>query len=344
MKFIDLFCGIGGFRIAGEQNGLSCVFSSDIDKYAKQTYESNFDEIPSGDLKKIKEEDIPEFDILTAGFPCQPFSYSGKLQGFNDKTRGTLFYDILRILEYHKPKMFLLENVKGIVSHNKGDTLNTIVDSLDKLGYKVHWKVISSLDFGLPQKRERWYCVGFLNDYDYNFPSPKISKTPIIKDILEDTPTSLNLSLKDYELDMINYHFSSEEIRVKHDGSHYNPNSKKGKHGVYSFLKPDGSLRFHVGDRSKTQIQEMYYSSIKTYSCTIIANRSPKLWDLKRKLSVRECARLQGFPDWYEFPCSDSQSFKQLGNSVSIPVISEILRSMITTEKKKVKNLTLFNV
>ena len=240
--------------------------------------------------------------------------------------------------------MFLLENVKGIVSHNKGDTLNTIITSLIELGYNVHWKIISSLDFGLAQKRERWYCVGFLDNYDFTFPNPFRLKTPAIKDILEEVPTSQNLGLKNYELEMINYHFNSKEIRVKHDSSHCNPNSKKGRHGVYSFLKPDGSLRFHVGDPSKTQIQEMYYSSIETYSCTIIANRSPKLWDLKRKLSVRECARLQGFPDWYKFPCSDTQSFKQIGNSVSVPVVSEILKSMIRVEKEKRKNLTLFEV
>ena len=130
---------------------------------------------------------------------------------------------------------------------------------------------------------------------------------------------------------MINNHFNSNEVRVKHDNSRFSKDSKKGKHGVYSFLKPDGSLRFHIGDKSKTQIQEMYYSSVNTYSSTIIANRSPKLWDIKRKLSVRECARLQGFPEYFKFPCSDTQSYKQLGNSVSVPVVHDLIKSMLNS-------------
>lgn len=331
MKFIDLFAGIGGFRIAAERNNIKCVFSSDIDKYSTQTYLSNFNEHPHGDIKEINTKDIPSFDILTAGFPCQPFSYSGKLKGFKDRIRGTLFFDIHRILKHHKPKMFLLENVKGLVSHNKGDTLKVILKALSSLDYDVHWKVISSLNFGLPQKRERWYCVGFNKKVNYEFPKIKLNDTPKIKDVLEKTPSSINLKLKDHEIHMINNHFNSNEVRVKHDNSRFSKDSKKGKHGVYSFLKPDGSLRFHIGDKSKTQIQEMYYSSVNTYSSTIIANRSPKLWDIKRKLSVRECARLQGFPEYFKFPCSDTQSYKQLGNSVSVPVVQELIKSMLNS-------------
>lgn len=153
-KFIDLFCGIGGFRIAFEHQGAKCVFSSDIDKFAQQTYFDNFGEIPTGDITKVKSEDIPSFDILAGGFPCQPFSYAGLCQGFEDETRGTLFFQICRILKSHKPKMFFLENVKGLVSHKQGQTLHIIEEQLKKLGYNIYWKVLSSLDFGLPQKRE----------------------------------------------------------------------------------------------------------------------------------------------------------------------------------------------
>ena len=134
MKYIDLFCGIGGFRMAFDKLGGTCVFSSDIDKFARETYKHNFGEYPSGDITKIHEKDIPKFDVLLGGFPCQPFSFAGRNEGFEDKTRGTLFFDILRIMKYHKPKMFLLENVKGLVSHNGGKTLKTIEDSLKSLG------------------------------------------------------------------------------------------------------------------------------------------------------------------------------------------------------------------
>jgi len=164
-KGIDLFCGIGGFRLAMEENNVECVFSSDNDKFAQETYNANFGEVPQGDIKKIEAKDIPHFDILAAGFPCQPFSYAGEKQGFNDEIRGTLFFDICRILEYHKPPMVFLENVKGLKSHEEGKTLNVILEKLRELGYFPHWTILSSLDYGLPQKRERWYCVAFRKDF-----------------------------------------------------------------------------------------------------------------------------------------------------------------------------------
>ena len=169
--FIDLFAGIGGFRLAAQKNGGRCVFSSEWDKFAQQTYEMNFGEMPFGDITQIKATQIPDHDILFAGFPCQPFSYSGLNKGFKDKTRGTLFFDIIRILESKKPKMFLLENVKGITSHDDGKTLETIVQSLKKLGYSLSWKVLRSYDFGLPQMRERWYCVGSLEEVSFELTS-----------------------------------------------------------------------------------------------------------------------------------------------------------------------------
>lgn len=332
LKGIDLFCGIGGFRLAMERNNIDCVFSSDIDSFAQKTYAENFGEKPYGDITKIDAKDIPSFDILTAGFPCQPFSYSGLNQGFEDKTRGTLFFDVLRIIEHHQPSMFFLENVKGLKSHNNGETLNIIVKSLEEQGYKIKWTVLNSLDFGVPQARERWYCVGFKGDYDFQFPIGKGSRK-VIRDIIdEDSNINTKLRLADWEMKMIDYHFENvtdEKPRVEHNSSIYNPTSKKGRHGVFSFQKADKALRFHVGDFAKTQIQEMFYACKDTYSPTIIAGRVPKLWDLQRKLSVLEATRLQGFPDSFKFPVSDAQAYKQLGNSVSVPVIEAIMRKMV---------------
>lgn len=331
-KFIDLFAGIGGFRIALQKLGGKCVFTSEWDKFSQLTYKANFGEVPFGDItKKVTKSYIPnDFDILCGGFPCQPFSYAGRNEGFKDQTRGTLFFDVLEIIEKHKPKMFFLENVKGLVSHNKGETLNTIVNSLNDLGYDIHWKVLNSLNFGVPQKRERWYCVGFNKKVDFKFPIGNSSNPPKLKDIIEDNEDS-KLKITDFEIERINYHFAnnSKTERVLHDNSKYSPNTKKGKHGVYSFQKADNSLRFHVGDASKTQIQEAFYACLETYAPTIIANRVPKLWDIKRKLSVLESKRLQSFPDNFIFPVSDNQSYKQLGNSVTVNVIESIMKQML---------------
>ena len=256
-RFIDLFCGIGGFRLALERLGTKCVFSSDIDVFAQQTYFDNFGEKPLGDITQIEAKDIPSFDILTAGFPCQPFSYAGLCKGFEDQTRGTLFFDVCRILAYHRPKMFFLENVKGLVSHNGGNTIKVILDNLKELGYDIHWKVLSSLDFGLPQKRERWYCVGFDKKVNFEFPQP-LAISPTLRDIVDLNDDNPALKLSKFEHDRIQYHFAHchEEERVQHDNSKYAPNTKKGKYAVYSFQKPDGTLRFHLGDAAKTQIQE----------------------------------------------------------------------------------------
>lgn len=336
-KGIDLFCGIGGFRLAMNACNVQCVFSSDNDKFAQQTYEANFHEIPAGDIKVVAAKEIPNFDILTAGFPCQPFSYAGEKQGFNDETRGTLFFDICRILEYHKPPMVFLENVKGLVSHEGGKTLNVILGRLRKLGYYPHWKVLSSLDYGLPQKRERWYCVAYRKDVDFEFPAP-LGGRPVLRDIIDLNDNNPSLKLSQFELDRIDYHFkvAKKGDRVQHDNSKYKPNTKKGKYGVFSYQKPDGSLRFHVGDPAKTQIQEAFYSCLDTYASTIIANRTPKLWDLRRKLSVLESQRLQGFPDGFIFPVSDAQAYHQLGNSVSVPIIKLIMRELINTYENKI--------
>ncbi len=328
MRFIDLFAGIGGFRIALEEFGHKCVFSSEMDKYCQKVYEDNFKDTPSGDITQISENSIPDFDILTAGFPCQPFSYAGRQEGFNDKTRGTLFFDVLRIIKAKRPKMFLLENVKGLKSHNNGETMDIILSSLKELGYDVHWKILDSHKFGVPQKRERWYCVGFDKKVDFKFPIQTNPNTTL-KDIVDVEAKHPDLELSKFEKSRIQHHFSSSEIRVPHDNSMYAPNTKKGKHGVFSFLKPDKTLRFHIGDAAKTQIQEAYYCSLDSVAPAIIAAREPKLWDISRRLSVDECRKLQGFPDKFIFNVSNLQAKKQLGNSVAVPVIREIVRNML---------------
>lgn len=343
MKFIDLFAGIGGFRIALENHGQTCVFSSEIDKYCRQVYEHNFGVIPSGDITKTQAKDIPDFDILAAGFPCQPFSYAGKLEGFNDKTRGTLFFDIVRIISEKKPEMFLLENVKGLKSHDKGKTLDTILSTLKELGYTTYWTILNSHDFGVPQVRERWYCVGFKKKIQFEFPKGT-KKNTVLRDIIDFDNTDESLKLSEFELSRIQHHFASSEIRVKHDNSQYKPNTKKGKYGVYSYQKPDGTLRFHIGDKAKTQIQEAYYCCLDSVAPAIIANREPKLWDIQRRLSVNECRKLQGFPDWFEFNVSNLQAKKELGNSVAVPVIDAIVENMLNYYKKSIPlNPTLFD-
>ncbi len=330
-KGIDLFCGIGGFRCAMDSLGVKTVFSSDIDKFAQQTYCANFGETPSGDIKQIAASAIPDFDILTGGFPCQPFSFAGIKEGFNDEARGTLFFDILRILKEKRPKMFVLENVKGLKSHDKGRTLDIIQKSLIKLGYDIHWAILNSYDFGLPQYRERWYCVGFDKKVNFKFPVGT-HRGVNLREIIDIDNSDSSLSLTQFEIDRIDYHFKNvtDEIpRVKHDNTKYDVNTKKGKHGIYSFQKADGSLRFHVGDVAKTQIQEAFYCCLDTYSPTIIANSTPKLWDIKRRMSVDEARKLQGFPDGFQFPVSSGQAYKQLGNAVAVPVVTEILNKMI---------------
>lgn len=330
LKFIDLFCGIGGFRFAAERNGLECVFSCDIDPFARKTYESNFNESPVEDIYQVDPKNIQSFDILFAGFPRQSFSYSGKGLGFND-SRGTLFYETLRIIQAKEPQAFLLENVKGLVSHDKGKTLRIIEEELKFAGYNISWQILNSADFGLAQKRERWYCVGFREKCKFEFPKPSGRQVRIEDILVHETDKSLAISAK--WISRIKRHFNSPKVRVKHVD--FDKNSNRGRYGVYSYLKPDNTIRFHMGDYKKTQIQEGFFASKKSISPTVIANRVPQLWDLKRKLSVRECARLQGFPDSFKFPCAAGQSYKQIGNSISVPVVESIIANMLLAIKWK---------
>lgn len=330
--FIDLFAGIGGIRIGAQNNGGVCVFSSEFDTFSQETYLDNHGELPFGDITRINEKLIPNHDVLFAGFPCQPFSYAGRCEGFEDKTRGTLFFDVLRILEEKKPKVVVLENVKGFKSHQKGETLHIALKALEEAGYKPKWTILNSYDFGVPQYRERWYCVATRTDNAMEFPQGILRGTKL-RDIIDPNEKDTTLNLNNFELERIKYHFSSTEERVEHDNSKYASHTKKGKHGVFSFQKKDGALRFHVGDRAKTQIQEAFYACLDTYSPTIIANRTPKLWDIKRKLSVKEATKLQGFPSSFRFTVSSAQAYKQLGNTVTIPVIEALVKKLVGMEE-----------
>lgn len=296
--FIDLFCGIGGFRYACnrsfEKLGIEgeCVFSSDIDEYARESYNANFGEYPSGDITKIDEKDIPNHDLLLGGFPCQPFSIIGLGKGFND-TRGTLFFDIARILKEKKPKAFVLENVKRLVGHNGGKTFATIMNVLKDLGYYVDYKVLNALDCGLPQKRERVVIVGSTKPFNMKWPE-KIADGKTLKDILE--------------TDVPKKYFASDTII----------NKRKAMH------KSDYELS--VWHENKAGNISSY-----PYSCALRAGASYNylLVNGERRFTPRELLRLQGFPDSFKIVVNDSQIRKQTGNAVPVDLISCVLDNFI---------------
>lgn len=298
IKFIDLFCGIGGFRIAAERvferNGLKgeCVLSSDIDQFAQLSYEANFGERPLGDITKINSSQVPDHDILFAGFPCQPFSIIGKRGGFED-TRGTLFFEIARIIEAKKPRAFVLENVKQLVGHNGGKTFKRILEALTDLGYSVDYNVLNALDYGLPQKRERVIIVGFHKPMCFLWPSPSPNRIPLEK-ILEK-----NVDEK---------HHASDRIRKKRRSAH--------KSKYYPAI-------WHENKAGNI--------SSYPFSCALRAGASYNylLVNGERRLTPREMLRLQGFPDSYKMVVPDGQVRKQAGNAVPVNVISAVLESLM---------------
>lgn len=297
IKYIDLFSGIGGFRIAAEQVfnqfGLEheCVFSSDIDIHCRESYYKNFGDYPEGDITTIDENNIPDHDILFAGFPCQPFSIIGKGKGFED-TRGTLFFDIARIIKTKRPRAFILENVKRLVSHEKGQTFSTILKSLHSLGYSVEYKILNALDYGLPQKRERIFIVGYYKDFIFDWSKPQVKRIPLDK-ILEK-----NVDKK---------YFASGYIKRKrekhHTPTHYPSIWHENKSGNISSYP---------------------------YSCALRAGASYNylLVNGERRLTPREMLRLQGFPDSYKIVGTDGQIRKQAGNAVPVNLVSAVLTSL----------------
>ena len=303
LRVIDLFAGIGGIRIGFEQafkNNIDVVFSSEIDENAKKTYALNFNEVPYGDITQIDEKDIPRHDIILAGFPCQAFSVAGYRKGFED-TRGTLFFDVARIAKYHKPKILFLENVKGFVNHDNGNTFKTVKKTLEDMGYNVFYDVLNSKDYGVPQNRERIYIIAFLdNGVKFEFPK-KISLNKKIKDCL--------ISGIDEK-----YYYNDKPL--------------------YERIKDDVT-----NENSIYQWRRQYVRENKSNVCpTLTANMGtgghnvPIVKDNNgiRKLTPRECANFQGFPNNYKLPndMADSHMYKQFGNSVSINVIAEIAKNI----------------
>lgn len=300
--FIDLFAGIGGIRIPFDRLGGKCLFSSEWDKFAQQTYEANFGELPQGDISEIHTDEIPKHDILLGGFPCQAFSIMGNQLGFAD-TRGTLFFEIERILKARKPKAFLLENVKQLRGHDKGRTLQVILTKLEQLGYKVKYEVLNALNFGLPQKRERIIIVGFL-DHSVEFQFPKGSDIKItLSDILEPDE---NVDKK---------YFASDAI-IKN-----RLEKVQGK----NIITPSIWHENKAGD-----------IGVNEFSCALRAGASYNylLVNGKRRLTPKELLRLQGFPEGFKVVVSDQQIRKQTGNSVAVPVIEAVAKEMVNSLKK----------
>jgi len=323
LRFIDLFAGIGGIRLGFEmafkknpQFQLKCAFSSEIDKFAQYTYQANFNEKPFGDITEISEKDIDNFDILLAGFPCQPFSNAGLKMGFED-TRGTLFFDIARIIKHHLPKIVFLENVKGLKVHNNGKTFKVIKNTLEKMGYNVYDKTLNARYFGVPQNRERIYIIAFLDNVDFSFPTPMLTNTKV-GDILEK--------------DVLEKYTLSDKLWAGHQ-RRKQEHIVKGNGFGYSLFDENSSYTSTISAR--------YY---KDGSEILIKqnNKNP------RKLTPREACRIQGFPDYFQIVVSDNQAYKQFGNSVCVPVIEALATKIIDSLNKPLKKhktieLDLFN-
>ena len=304
MTFIDLFAGIGGFRLALESLGANCVYSNEWDKHAQEIYYNNFGDIPEGDITKVDETKVPEHDILCAGFPCQAFSISGNQLGFND-SRGTLFFDVARIVKCKRPKVVFMENVKNFASHDNGRTLTVVKNTMEELGYTFYSEVLSAVDYGVPQKRERIYMVCFRNDLKidkFAFPEP-FKLTKHVEDFLLDEemiPEKLYVNRKDiYMSNIVDNQYSDKPIRlgiVNKGGQGERIYSTKGiaitlsAYGGGAFAKTGGYL-----------VNGRY-----------------------RKLAPRECARIMGYPDSYIIAKNDNQAYKQFGNSVVVDVLQYI--------------------
>lgn len=298
-KFIDLFAGIGGFRIAMQNLGGKCVFTSEWDKDAQRTYQANFGEIPFGDITKqsVKNYIPSQFDLLCAGFPCQAFSIAGKRGGFDD-TRGTLFFDVAEIIQKHQPKAIFLENVKGLTSHDKGRTFEVIKNTLEDLGYSVFTKIINAADFGVPQNRERIFIVGFHqqkmpDNISFEFPEP------------DATPVFINQFL---EKGVSGYSIS------------------KHLQKTYMFKKEDGKPQI-VDENSSIQVKTLVstYHKIQRLTGTFVRDGETDL----RLLTVNECKRIMGFPEHYQVPVSRTQAYRQFGNSVAVPAIQATAQKII---------------
>jgi DNA (cytosine-5)-methyltransferase 1 len=316
MTFIDLFAGLGGFRIALESLGAKCVYSNEWDKFAQQVYYDNFGDVPEGDITKVDENTIPEHDILCAGFPCQAFSISGKQRGFED-SRGTLFFDVARIVKCKKPKIVFMENVKNFAVHDEGKTLEVVENTMKELGYSFSHKVLNAVDYGIPQKRERIYMVCFRNDIgidNFNFPKP--------------------FKLKKYVKDFL---LPEEQIPEKYYVNRPDTYMENKSDDIYS----DKSIR--LGIVNKGGQGERIYSikgiaiTLSAYGGGVFAKTGGYMINGRyRRLVPRECARLMGYPDTYKIIKNDNQAYKQFGNSVVIDVLQYIAEEIGIQYRRKI--------
>jgi DNA (cytosine-5)-methyltransferase 1 len=315
INFIDLFAGIGGFRYALEYySDAKCVFTSEWDKHAQKTYQDNFGEIPNGDITQINENDIPSHDVLCAGFPCQAFSVSGKQRGFED-TRGTLFFDVARIAEFHSPKVLFLENVKNFQKHDDGKTLLVVKNTLEKIGYNLYSKLFNASHFGLPQNRERFFMVAIRKDLDnkkFEFPKPPMINVKL-KDILLSKEETQNLIITNKDINI-----NANKVLISPDPSGNFP------------LKPIRIGEYRKGGQGERIYHELGHAiTLSAYGGGIGAKTGLYLIDGKiRKLHPRECARIQGFPEQFIIHENKNQAYKQFGNSVPINIITEIYKNI----------------
>lgn len=322
--FIDLFAGIGGFRIPLQELGGKCVFSSEFNHHAQRSYELNFGEVPFGDITKLDLNIVPKHNVLCAGFPCQPFSISGKMKGFED-TRGTLIYHVFEIIEKHKPEVVLLENVKHLVYHDKKRTLATIVQHLEELGYVISKKVLNASDFGVPQNRERIIIIGHKNK-KFDFSKIKKQQKPVLKDFLDkennfeylDEPYTILDEQKRQDSGLIFAGYRNKTIRkagvrpgTEHlSRVHKQPNRIYSTEGVHPALpSQESSGRFWILHEGKV-----------------------------RKLTIEECYRIMGFPDNFKMIYNRGELYKQIGNSVAIPMIKAVAEQ-IKTQLLNTKNI-----
>lgn len=292
-KFIDLFAGIGGIRTAFEAVGGGCIFSSEIDKHAQYTYYSNYGVIPYGDITKIDGSIIPEHDILCGGFPCQPFSHIGKREGFEHPTQGTMFHEILKIVDNKNPRVIFLENVPGILNHDDGKTLSVILDELSGRGYTCHHTILNASDFGVPQNRKRFYLVCFLDDVKFSFPTPPMTHVDIGSYV---------------EKDLVGYTIS-EHLQKS-----------------YLFKKDDGKPSV-IDQNTKGSVKTLVstYHKIQRLTGTFVKDGETGL----RLLSENECKAIMGFPKDFIIPVSRTQMYRQMGNSVVIKVVEAIANNIV---------------
>ncbi len=316
-KFIDLFAGIGGFRSGFENHDCKCVFTAEIDTHAQEMYMLNYKDSVHSDITQIDEKEIPNHDILLAGFPCQPFSIAGEKKGFSD-TRGTLFFDIERILEEKKPKVVVLENVKHFKSHDKGNTLKVVITALQELGYTTNWKVLNAKDFGVPQNRERTIIVGALNGVKFDFSKLERKSSIAIKDILEE-------KREDFE-----YLDESEYTLID--------NPKKQPSGLIFIGYRNKNMRIKGVRENTEHLSRVHKQPNRIYSSegthpTLSSQESAGRYYIYhegkvRKLTIKECYRLMGFNDDFKLIGSKGKLYNRIGNSIVIPMVDEIAKQV----------------